>query len=191
MTHSKVTIAVSKMISLIQLLSGAALLFLFGICTIVYFTDPEYAADLGIGGLILMLIFDAAGICLIVFSRKRSKLIQQFKNYVAVVSSSPNGHIPDIAASLETSEDVVKKNLELMIKKKYFANAFIDYNSNCIVVNKQNAAQSRQLSGANVQAAFHGSEMVTVKCKGCGGINTLPKGAVGECDYCGSPIKGE
>ena len=36
-----------------------------------------------------------------------------------------------------------------------------------------------------------GSRTITVKCKGCGGINTIRKGAVSECEYCGSPIKGE
>ena len=30
-----------------------------------------------------------------------------------------------------------------------------------------------------------------VKCKGCGGINKIQRGAVGECEYCGSPISGE
>ena len=35
------------------------------------------------------------------------------------------------------------------------------------------------------------AELVTVKCKGCGGINKIQRGAVGECEYCGSPISGE
>lgn len=32
---------------------------------------------------------------------------------------------------------------------------------------------------------------ITVKCQGCGGINTIRKGTVAECDFCGSVIKGE
>ena len=35
------------------------------------------------------------------------------------------------------------------------------------------------------------AELVTVKCKGCGGINKIQRGAVGECEYCGSPISEE
>ena len=35
------------------------------------------------------------------------------------------------------------------------------------------------------------AELFTVKCKGCGGINKIQRGAVGECEYCGSPISGE
>lgn len=199
MNKSKVAIAVSKVASLVQMLAGIAIVFLFGLYTIVCLCDKDYLADGGISFLIICLIFDVIGVWLIVLSSKKTNLLKEFKKYVAVVSSDPDGYIPDIAASLGTSEDIVKKNLELMIKKKYFANAFIDQNSNCIVIaSKQNntvsTAHQPQIHAtayASSPITLQAMGMVTVKCKGCGGINTIRKGTTGECDYCGSSIKGE
>lgn len=187
MNDSKVAITVSKIVSILQMLAGIAIVFLFGLCTIFYLTDKEFAADTGVSFLIFCLVLDVLGILLIILSIKKSRLMKEFKKYVTVISCNPSGYIPDIAASLGVSEAVVKKNLEQMIKKMYFANAFIDYNSNCIVIaNRQKTANTYV-----APAASRFATMVTVKCKGCGGINTIQKGAVGECDYCGSSITGE
>lgn len=193
MNDSKVAIAVSKTVSIVQLLAGIVIVFIFGLCDIVYLADEEYAADTGVGIFILFLVFVALGIWLIVLSRKKTKLIKEFKKYVTVISCSPDGYIPDLAVSLGTSEDVVRNNLELMIRKKYFSNAFIDHSSNSIVIaNRQNAQSAASANtGAYAHAAAPAAQMVTVKCKGCGGINTVQKGSIKECDYCGSSIKGE
>ena len=201
MNHSKVAVAVNKTIGIIQMILGLAVLFLFGLCTIAYIFDEETAADVGVGFLIFCLVFDALGIWLLILSRRKIKLIAAFKKYVAAISCDPSGYIPDIAASLGTSEDVVKANLERMIQKKYFSNAFIDLNSNCIVIVAKNPADTAEQhardtapqSGADTVAypSAQAPEMVTVKCKACGGINTIQKGAAGECDYCGSFIKDE
>lgn len=199
MNNSKVAIAVSKTVSLIQMVGGIILVFLFGLCSIMYLTDKEYAADTGIGFLITCLIITGIGVWLIILSRKKSKLAKEFKKYVAVISQDSNGYIPDIAAALGISEDVVKNNIEQMIKKKFFSNAYIDRNSNCIVIASKQAVQKATTpvnNFANAQAvptynAAPSVEMVTVKCNGCGGINTIAKGQTGECDFCGSAIKGE
>ena len=197
MNNSKVAIAVSKTVSLIQAVCGGFITFFFGFGTIMYFVDTESQAELGIAFLIVCLLFVALGIWLIRCSRKKSKLIKAFKKYVTVISCDPTGYIPDIAASLGTSEDVVKKNLDLMMKNKFFSNAYIDRNSNCIVIASKQAVQNTMAapnSFANAQAtstAAPAVEMVTVKCNSCGGITTIAKGQTGECDYCGSAIKGE
>lgn len=201
MNHSKVAITVSKTVSVIQMLAGIFLVFLFSLMIIILMTDKELWALSGEAVLIFCLVVDALGIWLIILSKRKSKLIGAFKKYVEAVSSDPTGYIPDIAASLGLSENVVKRNLELMVEKKYFTNAFIDLNTNCIVVaNRQNTtvnstpqsqAVTLQASNMSASASHSAVEMVTVKCKGCGGINTIQKGAVGECDYCGSSIKGE
>lgn len=191
MNKSKAAVTISKTIGFVQMLGGIAILFVFGICTIMCLCDEEYLADAGVSFLIVCLILDAVGIWLIVMSKRRTKLIDEFKSYVEVVSNVPDGYIPDISASLGTSEDVVKQKLSLMIEKKFFANAFIDQNSNCFVIaNRQNSA-SGTASQPQARTNARTTEMVTLKCKSCGGINKIPKGAVVECDYCGSPIKGE
>lgn len=205
MNKSKVTIAVNKTMSGIQMFIGIILLSIFAPGTIITLTDRESSADAEVGLIIFCLCMCVSGTLLVASSVQNLKLAEKFKQYVAAVSNNPDGYIPNIAASLGVSENVVKKNLDLMIKRKYFANAFIDMNSNCIVIaNKPNAnvntAQQPQVKAQQPQtntntytspAASQTIEMVTVKCKGCGGINTIQKGAVGECDYCGSSIKGE
>lgn len=198
MNKSKVTIAVNKTISGIQMFIGIILLSIFVPGTIITLTDRESSVDAEVGFIIFCLCMCVTGTLLVISFVKNIRLIEKFKQYVAAVSNNPDGYIPDIAASLGVSENVVKKNLDLMIKKKYFANAFIDMNSNCIVIaNKPNAnvntAQQPQTNTNTYTSptASQTIEMVTVKCKGCGGINTIQKGAVGECDYCGSSIKGE
>ncbi len=194
MNNSKVAIAVSKTISFIQLVGGIILVFMFGLCAIMYLTDKEYAGETGIAFLITCLIITGLGIWLITLSRKKKKLVREFKKYVAVISQDASGYIPDIATSLGTSEDIVKSNIELMIQKEFFTNAYIDRSSNCVVIgNKQNAQTT--MSTANAYANSTNTdmstvEMVTVKCNGCGGINTIAKGHTGTCDYCGSAIKG-
>lgn len=198
MNKSKVAIVVTKTVSIIQMIAALSILFFFGVGTLLCIFDADTRATGGVAVLIMCLIFDALGIWLFRQSIKKSKLIKEFKKYVSAVSNNPDGYIPDIAASLGTSEDVARKNLELMIKKKFFVNAFIDKNSNCIkILNRQNTGVvNQQRVNTNINTNINTSvsqaaEMVTVKCSGCGGINTIRRGEVGECDYCGSSIKGE
>ena len=196
MDKSKVSLVISRTISLIQLLSGSFLTFMFGLYTIAIIVDKELYAEGGLSTAIVSLIMAIIGILLIVASQKKSKLIKNFKEYVAVISNNPDGFIPDIAASLGTTENIVKKNLEQMIKKKYFANAYIDHNTNRIVIlNKQPLQTSSHISEQTTNNVVptdpQTNEVITIKCKNCGGINTIFKGTVGECNYCGSFIKGE
>lgn len=187
MDDSKVTVTVSKTVSVIQIIAGVILLFIFGLCTIMYLEDAKFAEEVGISFLVVCLVFDALGILLIILSRRTSKLLKLFPAYAAAVTNDPNGFIPNVAASLGASEDVVKKNMEQMIRRKYFSDAFLDNSANCIVIKKK---APKPYAAATYKKADV-PELVTVKCKGCGGVNRLVKGQVGECDYCGSPIRGE
>lgn len=197
MSSSKVTVIVNKTAEIIKIVIGIALLVVFGVATIYALTDKESMAQLGAFGIIVLVIFDIIGILFVLSARKTFKLIKEFKKYVAVIACSPNGYIPDIAASLGKAENVVKENLELMIKKKYFINAFIDANENCFVIDNKNKVEQftqeceDDADTYSDNAAPQSNKMVTVTCKGCGAVNTIPKGAVRECEYCGSSIKGE
>lgn len=82
-----------------------------------------------------------------------------------------------------------------MISKKFFVNAYIDAESNCIVFPGSNNNINAGINTAqyNVQPNTNQPEIeyTTVTCKSCGGINKIIKGKVSECDFCGSPIKEE
>lgn len=56
MNKSKAAVTISKTIGFVQMLGGIAILFLFGICTIMCLCDEEYLADAGVSFLIVCLI---------------------------------------------------------------------------------------------------------------------------------------
>ncbi len=149
MNKSKAPIAVSKLIGVIQMFWGIFFAFCGGMCTIMYLTDAEFREEVGAGFLITCLIMLAMGIMLIMFSRKRKKLVLEFKKYVAAISTNPTGSIEKLATSVGTPSDIVKKNLDLMIKRKFFVNAFINLETNCIIIgNTENNISMQQTQQA-------------------------------------------
>ncbi|MPM73400.1 hypothetical protein SDC9_120380 [bioreactor metagenome] len=64
-----------------------------------------------------------------------------------------------------------------MIAKGYFINAYIEHN--CLMF----AHPDGMDSAAQI-------EYVSVSCSSCGAKNKVPKGAVGECQYCGNLLSG-
>lgn len=180
MNKSKAAIVISSIVEKLQLLAGILLLLLFGLLTIGSLADAKLASG---GFLPFCIVVDLIGIALIYFSRKRHRLIADFKKYVTILSNSANGSIAALAASTGTSEDIVRKNVENMIKKKYFAAASIDQLSGQILFAQKEISQPSA-------ASPNQPEKITVICKSCGGINTLSKGQTAECEYCGSSIQG-
>ncbi|OLA25254.1 MAG: hypothetical protein BHW17_02100 [Dorea sp. 42_8] len=77
-----------------------------------------------------------------------------------------------------------------MCKKKYFNDAYVD-NKAKLFVRKDQMNQKIGNPSFTKTVKQTDAELITVKCKGCGGINKIQRGAVGECEYCGSPISGE
>jgi len=164
MKSSKVAIVISDIIEKVQLIVGIFLAVSFGILLFSSIVDNQKISTI----LIIFALF-AIGVLLIVCSRKRKILIENFKIYEPRLSVDPTGSIENLALGLGTSQDVVKKNLEKMIKRGYFSDVYIDIENNRVVFNAV-------------------SEHIIITCKSCGGINKVAKGIVVECDYCGSPL---
>lgn len=182
MNSSKTAIVISGIIEKVQLITGIVITFIFGITAIACIGDNKYPIE----EKFTMFVFTAIGILLIIFSIKRKKLIKNFKSYVQRLSVDPTSSIENLASGLGTSQDVVKMNLEKMIKKRYFSNAYIDTENNRIVFSKASEQQTNTIK-VN-QSNEPKIEYITVTCKSCGGINKIAKGTVGECEYCGSPL---
>jgi hypothetical protein len=163
----------------------------FLLCGLLYSIGEEkkFSSEFYFG----ILFFAVIGGSLVYFGLKRKKFIKNFKTYVQKLSVDPTGSISGLASTTGTSVDVVKKNLEKMISKKFFVNAYIDVESNCIIfpASNNNINVSTNTTQFNVQQNTKQPEIeyVTVTCKSCGGINKVIKGKVSECDFCGSPIK--
>lgn len=132
-----------------------------------------------------LLLFVGGGIALIVVSRRNKKKAQKFKKYIAIVVNQNITSIDNIAAAMDLPYDVVKSDLQNMIDKEYFFNAYINESKReIIIVHKRKQDYNKEASvkfNPNVQ-------VVVVTCKGCGAKNKILKGSVGECEFCGSPI---
>lgn len=186
MNKSKAVLVLNEIIEKVQMIVGvcSVLLGITGFCTEIGKFD---AMDI-----FLTIFFIGVGFLLIYFSVKKKKLIKNFKIYVQKLSSDPTGSISSLASAAGTSPDVVKKNLENMISKKFFVNAYVDIERNCIVFpssNNVNASTNNTQSNVQQNTSQPEIEYVTVTCKSCGGINKIIKGKVAECDFCGSPIR--
>ncbi len=193
MNNSKTAIVISSIIEKVQLIGGICIAGLFGLVCLVGFSEFE---DGDMAALIFCIIITALGVLMIVFSRKRHRLIQSFKTYVTILSNDPTGSIANLAMKTGTSEDVVRNNLELMIKKRYFANAAIDRSTDCILFPNHGTSQpfvnqaNTNNNAFSPRAAEEAVKMVTITCKGCGAVNTIVRGKVSECEYCGSSLQG-
>lgn len=130
--------------------------------------------------IVLMFIFIGVGLLLIIPGYKIKKRLKRFRTYVAIISSEHITSIDLIALKLNQSIDFVRNDLQKMIDKKYFTNAYIDKENNEIVI-----------AGLNFNATDAEREITNlevVQCKSCGAMNTKQTGSAAQCQYCGSPI---
>ena len=178
MNKSKVSLVFNQFISTIQIIFGVIIL-LFGL---IGFSTGSDSATVGVAT-----FFCAIGILLLFLGIMCKKLISLFRKYIYVLSNDPTGSISNLAEATKASESAVIKNLQKMISKKFFVNAYIDYNLNSVImynhVQQNNSSNNEATQRPNV-------EEVIVTCKGCGGINHVAKNSIGECEYCGSKISG-
>lgn len=119
MNRSKTAIMFSKIIARVQLIFGIVMTIVFGLTAIVTIGDTKLMAKTTTVTIFAVFILAAIGILLIIFSRKRNTLIENFKTYAPRLSVDPTGSIEKLASGLEISQDVVKMNLQKMIKKGY------------------------------------------------------------------------
>ena len=184
MNNSKAAVTVSSIISKIQMVCGVPCILL-GIVGIVSSIGHMKTEDIT-----FIIIFLGGGYLLIRNGRRRKKLIQEFKKYVIYISENPFGSISDLVMSMGKSEDEIRKNLDIMIKKKYFTNAYVDLKENRVVIS--NAKPVNNVPGNYTAPTINPDdiEYVSITCPSCGGVNKVEKGTVYECDFCGSHING-
>lgn len=131
MSKSKAAIVVSHIIEKVELVVGGLWTVFFGLVILVSIQDDLLNNP---ATLIVFLMIGAIGVWIFVRGMKRRKMRLQFKKYVTKLSSDPTASLDNIAASSGTSVDVAKKNLEYMIKNKFFSNATLDEDNNTIIL---------------------------------------------------------
>lgn len=139
----------------------------------------------------MILFFGIAGFVLRRVAKKIKTEAESVKQYLAIIVNGNVRQLDNIAATTGKSYDVVKADIQKMIKKGYLKNAYINENTREVVLpGAATAVPTAAPVFANpLQAATPAQPQAKiVACPCCGANNTI-YGASGECEYCGSPIK--
>ena len=159
---------------------GIASYCIAGIGFIACLSDGFGSDDIG-----LILFFGIAGFVLQKVSNKIKKDAEDVKKYLSVIINGNERQIDDLASSMGKSYDVAKNDIQKLIHKGYLKNAYINEGTREIILPNNNIqGQSEVISNATTNNVA--TKIVACPC--CGANNTIV-GDVGECEYCGSPLK--
>lgn len=158
---------------------GIASYCIAGIGFIACLSDGFGSDDIG-----MILFFGIAGFALQKVSQKIKREAEDVKKYLSVIVNGNERQIDVIASSMGKSFDVAKNDIQKLINKGYLKNAYINEGTREIVL--PNIIQEQ--SGDMTNASSVNVETKIVACPCCGANNTVV-GDMGECEYCGSPLK--
>lgn len=134
---------------------------------------------------ITMLFFLFAGVSLFVLGKNIRNNADIYKKYISIIVNGEMIDIDNIAASIPTSYENAKKDLQKMIEKGFFQGAYInEAERQLILPEKSQASSSNQFSNAKQNVNTQ-----VVICKGCGAQNIITAGSFGECEFCGSKLE--
>lgn len=145
----------------------------------------------------LVLAFMGAGGLLMLYASRRLKLkVRRIQKYIALVDGKNISSIDSIASAIPIKYSDAIKDLQSLINKGYFPEAYIDHESRKIVKPQRTFTKvvyeehvwksSEELEPK--QEPKKEPKIKVVTCKNCGANNTITEDQVCECEYCGSPI---
>ena len=180
MRKNKITLAVASIKRKLQFICGLLLIpfSLIGLC--FYLPDPNHY---GVGLIVFMIVLLLIGLLLLFCSFRTKKLISQFLLYVNILSNQSSMSIYDLSQTVGIPEMKVKQELQTMIDRRYFANAYIDHSKKCLVFPLMEQADKQEHN------ALDDELYVAVVCPICGGSNRVVSGKNNRCMYCGNIIR--
>lgn len=131
----------------------------------------------------MILFYLVAGIVLFLFSRKLDTNAKRYKKYISIIINGNEVIIDNIASAMSLSTIQVRGDLDDMIQKGYFKDAYINESTNEIVLPQKS---KRELNNTEATAIEENQSKI-VSCKCCGAQNKVTRSVV-ECEYCGSPL---
>ena len=135
---------------------------------------------------VMILFFGAAGFALRKVAKKIKTEAENVKQYLSIIVNGNVRQLDTIASTIGKSYDVVHKDVKKMIDKGYLKNAYIDEGMREVVLPNNAPAPQNNVNAATANATPVQSKIVACPC--CGANNTI-YGDMGECEYCGSPLK--
>jgi hypothetical protein len=144
-----------------------------------------------------MIVFFGGGGLLMLYASRRMKLkVRRIQKYIVLVDGKNITSIDDIASAIPIKYSNAIEELQSLISKGYFPEAYIDHESRKIIKPQRTFTKvvyeehiwrsSEELEPKQELKKEPKSKVVT--CKNCGANNTITEGQVCECEYCGSPI---
>ena len=152
----------------------------------VFFEAPTMAnliTDISILGCFVIncLFFGAIAVAGIIMSVLTRRYDMMLKKYLTVIASESK--IEAIATIMGKNYDEVKKTVKKIIDRGYLKNAYLNESTGEVVFN----APDTNVTSAGAANDMDKNERVVI-CPGCGAKNIV-SGAVGECEFCGTPLK--
>lgn len=133
--------------------------------------------------IVMIIIFASAGVSLRLTGKKIKNNAENIKLYLSVIVNGNVTSIDQIASSVGKPYAIVTRELRVLIAKGYLKNAYINDGAREIILPDRSTVSNS--SSGSVTAA-QTTRIVTCPC--CGANNTI-SGDLGECEYCGSPVK--
>ena len=149
---------------------------------LVCLSDGFDGTDVG-----MIIFFAAAGAALLYLANKIKKNADSVKLYLNIIVNGGERQLDSVAAATGKQYDVVKKDVQKMIDKGFLKNAYINENTREVVLPSAAPANVNvaQPTGGAAPAAV---QTRVIACPCCGANNTV-SGYIGECEYCGTPLK--
>ena len=149
---------------------------------LVCLSDGFDGTDVG-----MIIFFAAAGAALLYLANKIKKDADSVKLYLNIIVNGGERQLDSVAAATGKQYDVVKKDVQKMIDKGFLKNAYINENTREVVLPSAAPANVNvaQPTGGVAPAAV---QTRVIACPCCGANNTI-SGDIGECEYCGTPLK--
>ena len=162
--------------------------------SVLGFVSYVFAAIMVIGGIAdgfdgsvfaCMIFFIVAGLVLQYVGKRIKRSAEDIRKYLAVIINGNERQLESIAASTGKTYEVVHDDIKKMINKGYFKDAYIDEGLRELVL-PEKTPESQNTS--TTDKTMNQNHVKVVACSCCGANNTV-YGTVGECEYCGAPLK--
>lgn len=145
---------------------------------------------------VILILFHGCGLFCVILGDKYSRTDAKQERYAAIIRTGGETSIDKIAAAYPTDYETACKDLQQMLKKGYFHNAYIDLNQRELVLAPSPAHQAVQSIQTAVVHSIRTAvvppeqkrDPKVIKCPNCGAANTVVPGTVSACEYCTSPL---
>ncbi|WP_302211446.1 hypothetical protein [uncultured Ruminococcus sp.] len=113
--------------------------------------------------LVFGLICLCGGVAMIIWAKKRKKLINDMREFMKILSCDENGCLNSISSATNRPIEEIKNEINKLIKLEFLQGVFIDESCNCLVkgngeVNLKSRVYTSPQSSSKTESVIHGEE---------------------------------